>query len=121
MKSETLIQINERMDMSLVEVGDTVDVSWTDSTGENRKATFEIKEIDTRPPFGGPAIIFGDVEGRDFCIDIGHIDKIFGPAELHADACPGCGNRPGDGITEDCYDEDGCNYHRKTLTLEGTY
>lgn len=28
----------------------------------------------------------------------------------HKDACPGCGNLPGDGIDEDCNDPDGCGH-----------
>lgn len=29
------------------------------------------------------------------------------------DACPGCGTRPGDGISDDCYHPEGCGYWRE--------
>lgn len=33
-------------------------------------------------------------------------------AKLDPEACPGCGCRPGDGITTGCFDPDGCGYWR---------
>lgn len=32
------------------------------------------------------------------------------------DTCPSCGCKPGDGVTEDCDDEEGCGFHKN---LEG--
>lgn len=29
-----------------------------------------------------------------------------------AEMCPGCGCRPGDGVTATCYHPDGCGYHK---------
>lgn len=34
-----------------------------------------------------------------------------------ADYCPGCGCRPGDGITESCDDLDGCGYLKEQRDL----
>jgi hypothetical protein len=34
------------------------------------------------------------------------------------EACPGCGSRPGDGLTPGCHDEAGCGYYRRLEQAE---
>ena len=51
------------------------------------------------------------IESNYHCVGLGNWrvrDAMLGAVQLDADACPGCGCRPGDGITKGCHDPIGC-------------
>ena len=49
----------------------------------------------------------------DQCEDAGCYGDMFPHDDMPDDACPGCGNRPGDGVNPVCHDPNGCGHWKE--------
>lgn len=68
----------------------------------------QVMTVEAQSPHGDYVLVFKD--GRRVTIDCGYVGATVYVQDI--DACPGCGCRPGDGLTDGCEDPDGCGYFR---------